>query len=153
MGRAEQSMTNVANIPHIRQVATVFVPVGDQDRALKFYLDKLGFEKRADFLYGNDSRWIEVVPPGSTIAIALVPLSEGKSKGGDETHCAFATQDIEADHATLSARGVEVDAQIARKGTPRSGLISADVSVRDAVPPQFFFRDIDGNRFLIVQSG
>jgi len=133
---------------HIRQVGTVFAPVADQGRSLEFYLDKLGFEKRADFPYGTGTRWIEVAPPGSMMAIALVAPSEGKSKGGGETHCAFATQDIEADHATLSARGVEV----ARKGTQRSGLISTDVGVGDSVPPQFFFRDIDGNRFLIVQS-
>ena len=41
----------------INQVGAVFVPVADQDRALGFYLDTLGFEKRADFTYGRDSRW------------------------------------------------------------------------------------------------
>ena len=137
----------------ISQVATVFVPVADQDRALRFYVDKLGFEKRAEFAYGNGSRWIEVAPPGSTIALALVPPSEGKSTGSGETHCAFSTQDIETDHATLSARGVDVDAKIARKGTSNQGLISMELSVGDPVPPQFFFRDVDGNRFFIVEPG
>jgi catechol 2,3-dioxygenase-like lactoylglutathione lyase family enzyme len=145
-------MSIAADNIRIRQVATVFVPVADQDRALGFYLDKLGFEKRADFSYGKDSRWIEVAPPGSMMAIALVAPTEGRSKRGDETHCAFTTQDIEADHATLSARGVEVDVEVARKGKRRSGLISTEVGVGDPVPPQFFFRDIDGNRFLIVQA-
>ena len=107
-------MTDTANTTRISQAGPVFVPVADQDRALAFYLDKLGFEKRADFLYGDGSRWIEVAPPGAAIAIALVPPSEGKSAGGDETYCAFTTKDIEADHATLRARGVEVDAEIAR---------------------------------------
>jgi hypothetical protein len=41
----------------INQVGAVFVPLADQDRALGFYLDTLGFEKRADFTYGRDSRW------------------------------------------------------------------------------------------------
>jgi catechol 2,3-dioxygenase-like lactoylglutathione lyase family enzyme len=141
------------NRTYISQVATVFVPVAHQDRALKFYVHKLGFEKRADFSYANGNRWIEVAPPVSTIAIALVPSSEGRSSGSSETHCAFATQDIEADHATLSSRGVDVDAKIARKGTTRAGLISTEVSVGDPVPPQFFFRDVDGNRFLIVEPG
>ena len=63
----------------ISQVATVFVPVADQDRALEFYLDKLGFEKRADFPYGEGGRWVEVAPPGSANAIALVPPREGGS--------------------------------------------------------------------------
>ena len=144
-------MTDSSNATRIRQVGTVFVPVADQDRALKFYLDKLGFEKRADFPYGENSRWIEVAPPGATNAIALVPPSEGKGTGGDQTYCAFSTEDIEADHATLRARGVDVDAGVARKGKHRSGLFSTDVTVGDPVPPQFFFRDIDGNRFLIVE--
>jgi catechol 2,3-dioxygenase-like lactoylglutathione lyase family enzyme len=143
-------MTDTSNETRIRQVGTVFVPVANQDRALRFYLDKLGFEKRADFRYGEDSRWIEVAPPGSSNTIALVPPSEGKAAGGNQTYCAFATDDIEADHATLRARGVEVDEGIARKGKRRSGLVSMDVTVGDPVPPQFFFRDIDGNRFLIV---
>jgi hypothetical protein len=94
-------------------------------------IEKLGFEKRADFQYGEGSRWIEVAPAGSTIAIALVPPSEGKSARGDKTHCAISTKDIEADHATLRAKGVDVDAEIARKGTRRSGLISVEVTIAD----------------------
>jgi catechol 2,3-dioxygenase-like lactoylglutathione lyase family enzyme len=143
-------MTTTRNTTCITQVANVFVPVSDQNRALEFYLDKLGFEKRVDFFYGEIHRWIEVAPPGSTNALALVPPSEGKAVGGDRTYCAFMTKDIESDHATLSARGVDVDAEIARKGTRRPGLVSLKVIVEDPVPPQFFFRDIDGNRFLIV---
>jgi catechol 2,3-dioxygenase-like lactoylglutathione lyase family enzyme len=144
-------MTDTTSTTRINQVGTVFVPVADQDRALEFYVDKLGFEKRADFSYGGGSRWIEVAPPGAANTISLVPPSEGVAAGGDEARCAFATADIEADHATLRAGGVDVDAEIARTGTPRSGLVSTDVTVGDPVPSQFFFRDPDGNRFLIVQ--
>ena len=46
----------------ISQVGTVFVPVADQDRALEFYLGKLGFETRTDTAYGEGDRWIEVAP-------------------------------------------------------------------------------------------
>jgi catechol 2,3-dioxygenase-like lactoylglutathione lyase family enzyme len=144
-------MTDTANATRISEVATVFVPVADQDRALEFYLDKLGFEKRADFPYGEGSRWVEVAPPGAANAIALVPPSEGESAGGDQTHCALATESIEEAHATLRAKGVDVDAEIARTGTSRSGLVSTEATIADPVPPQFFFRDIDGNRFLIVE--
>jgi catechol 2,3-dioxygenase-like lactoylglutathione lyase family enzyme len=149
----ERTMTDASNITHINQVGTVFVPVSDQDRALDFYVDKLGFEKRADFRYGDEgSRWIEVAPPGAANTISLVPPSEGVAAGGDQAHCAFATEDIEADHATLRARGVDVDAEIAGAGGRRSGLVSIGATVGDPVPSQFFFRDPDGNRFLIVHS-
>jgi catechol 2,3-dioxygenase-like lactoylglutathione lyase family enzyme len=144
-------MTDIADTIGIRQVGTVFVPVADQDRALGFYVDKLGFEQRADFPYGEGGRWIEVAPQGSAIAIALVGPSEGRGPGGDEAHCALTTEDIEACHTTLRARGVDVDAEIGRTGTPRSGLVSTEATVVDPVPAQFFVRDPDGNRFLIVQ--
>jgi catechol 2,3-dioxygenase-like lactoylglutathione lyase family enzyme len=149
--KRKQNMSETTKKTYIQQVGTVFVPVADQDRALEFYLDKLGFEKRADFPYGNGSRWIEVAPPGAANTISLVPPSEGMSAGGSETHCAFTTEDIEADHTALQARGVDVDAEIACKGNRRPGLISIEAVVPDPVPAQFFFRDLDGNRFLIVQ--
>ena len=146
-------MTDAARTIAINEIGTVFVPVADQERALEFYLDKLGFEKRVDFTYGDEGiRWIEVAPPGAANTIALVGRREGEPAGGDAAHCAFATRDIEADHAALRAAGVDVDSQIARTGKRRSGLVSIDVTVGDPVPAQFFFRDIDGNRFLIVDS-
>jgi catechol 2,3-dioxygenase-like lactoylglutathione lyase family enzyme len=137
----------------ISEIGAVFVPVADQDRSLEFFVDKLGFEQRSDFAYGGRHRWIEVAPPGAANTIALVPPSEGASTGGDVTRCAFATADIEVAHAALRARGVDVDAEIARTGTSRSGLVSTAVSVENPVPAQFFVRDPDGNRFLIVQPG
>jgi catechol 2,3-dioxygenase-like lactoylglutathione lyase family enzyme len=146
-------LTDAQNPIRFTEIGTVFVPVSDQDRALAFYLNQLGFEKRAEFTYGDGSRWIEVAPPGAANTIALVPPSEGVSTSREAAYCALATDDIEAAHATLRARGVDVDAEIARKGTPRSGLVSLDATIPDPVPSQFFFRDLDGNRFLIVQPG
>ena len=61
----------------IIQVGTVMVPVSNQDRALEFFLDKLGFEKRTDTPYGDGERWVEVAPPGAATTIALVPPREG----------------------------------------------------------------------------
>ncbi len=136
---------------HINTIGPIFVPVADQDQSLDFYINKLGFEKRAEFIYGNGLRWIEVAPRGAANTIALVPRGEGKPTPSDAAYCAFVTDNIESDHATLRANGVKVDAEIAHKGNSRSGLISLDITVPDPIPSQFFFRDIDGNRFLIVQ--
>jgi catechol 2,3-dioxygenase-like lactoylglutathione lyase family enzyme len=122
----------------ITQVGTVIVPVADQNRALEFYLDKLGFEKRADVPFGRGERWVEVAPPGASTTLALIPPREGEPTGID-THVSFTTDDIEADHSDLRARGVDADEQIMRMGDP--------------VPPMFFFRDQDGNRFFIVERG
>jgi catechol 2,3-dioxygenase-like lactoylglutathione lyase family enzyme len=144
-------MIDAATATHMSQVGGRVRPGCRPGPIARVYVDKLGFEKRADFVYGGRHRWLEVAPPHTTNTIALVPSSEGASAGGDMARCALATADIEADHEALRARGVEVDAEIARAGTPRSGLVSTEVSVEDPVPAQFFFRDPDGNRFLIVQ--
>ena len=133
-------------------IGTVFVPVSDQDDALAFYRDVLGFEVRADFDYGGGHRWIEVAPPGGGGTVALVPAGEGTAPAGDLARCAFATHDIDALHADLRGRGVRVDAVVAGQGVARPGLVSLDVSVPDPVPRQFFLRDGDGNRFLVVQA-
>jgi catechol 2,3-dioxygenase-like lactoylglutathione lyase family enzyme len=121
----------------ITQVATVIVPVSDQERALDFYVGTLGFEKRMDVPMGEQMRWIEVAPEGAATSVALVPPREGDPVGV-ETRIAFSTQDVDADHADLKARGVDVDDEVQRMGDP--------------VPPMFWFRDPDGNSLLIVGS-
>ena len=136
----------------IGEIGAIFVGVSDQDRALAFYRDTLGFEVRAEFTYGGGIRWIEVAPAGAINTIALVGPGEGRGGGDDRTYCAFATTDIEADHAHLRAHGVDVE-EIASAGGSRVGLLSTDATVPDPVPAQFLFRDPDGNRFLIVQPG
>ncbi len=122
----------------ISQVGTVMVPVSDQDRAIAFYTDKVGFEQRADIPFGNGDRWVEVAPVGAATTIALVPPREGDAVG-IEMRTAFTSEDIDADHASLKASGVDVDEEVMRMGDP--------------VPPMFFFRDPDGNKFLLVQRG
>lgn len=107
------------------------VPVADQDRALEFYVGKLGFEKRLDAPYSAGERWIEVAPPGAATTIALVPTREGVPTGM-ETGIRFTTKDADADHADLRACGVDADPEVMRMG--------------DFVPPMFYFRDPDGNR-------
>ena len=127
-------MTESKTKTSITHVGTVMVPVSDQDRALEFYLDKLGFEKRTDTPYGEGERWVEVAPPGAATTIALVPPREGDPIGFEVS---FTTRDADADHAALLARGVDADAAVIRMG--------------EFVPPMFTFRDPDGNRFRMVQ--
>jgi catechol 2,3-dioxygenase-like lactoylglutathione lyase family enzyme len=120
----------------IGQVATVMLPVADQDRAVEFYTERLGFEKRVDVPFGDGDRWVEVAPPGAATTVALVKPREGES-AGVESRIAFDSADIDADHAGLRERGVDVDPEVMRMGGP--------------VPPMFFFRDADGNRLLVVE--
>ena len=121
---------------HITQVGTVIVPVSDQARALEFYVEKLGFEKQTDEPYGEGDRWIEVVPPGAETTLAIVPPRPGEATG-IETRVGLTTDDIDADHADLRSKGVDVDDEVMRMGDP--------------VPPMFFLRDPDRNVFFIVE--
>lgn len=120
----------------IEDVTSVVLSVADQDRALAFYVDILGMEKRADVPFGNGERWIEVAPPNAKTTIALGRPPEGATLGRGATCISFAVDDIDATHAALKARGVDVDPEIMRAPPP--------------VPPLFFFRDPDGNPLLIV---
>ena len=57
----------------VNKIANVCVPVADQDRAVEFYVGKLGLEMRVDVPFGEGDRWIEVGLPGQTTTIAIGP--------------------------------------------------------------------------------
>src|SRR3954454_14491966 len=77
----------------IAKIGVVCIPVSDQERAIDFYVDKLGFEKRADVPFGEGYRWVEVAPPGADTTIAIVPPPPGKPTGNVETGIGLATDD------------------------------------------------------------
>jgi catechol 2,3-dioxygenase-like lactoylglutathione lyase family enzyme len=124
----------MTNATRITRIGTVIVPVNDQEQALAFYVETLGFEKRLDAPFGQGGRWIEVAPPGAATTIALVQAPDDDPTG---IVVSLATDDADGDHETLLAHGVDADAAVLRMG--------------DYVPPMFAFRDPDGNRFRMVQ--
>lgn len=133
MGQGES--TTRATRPDIREIRTVGIPVTDQDAALKFYAETLGFEVRTDIpLPQLGSRWITLAPPGGAVTVALVAAT-GDVPAGVETGIRFHTPDAAATHAALRAHGVEVGELLQWPG----------------VPPMFQARDHDGNRFEIVE--
>jgi catechol 2,3-dioxygenase-like lactoylglutathione lyase family enzyme len=124
----------------IAKVGIVVVPVSDTDRAIEFYVEKLGLEKRTDVPMGEGYRWVEVAPPGAEEAgttIAICPPPPGQQAGNAQTGIILHTDDIEAVHADLKAKGVDVDDEISRMGDP--------------VPPLVWFRDPDANVLMIAE--
>jgi predicted enzyme related to lactoylglutathione lyase len=119
----------------IGTISLVAVPATDQDRSIEFY-EALGFEKRTDISFGDKYRWVEVYPPTGTTGIALAPPRPGTDETGVETGIILTTDDIDATHAEMQLNGVDVDAEVARMGSP--------------VPPMFWFRDPDSNSLMIV---
>jgi catechol 2,3-dioxygenase-like lactoylglutathione lyase family enzyme len=130
-------MANVTSTLNLTQVGRVCVTVADTDRAIDFYVDKLGFEKVVDVPMGPNQRWVEVAIAGAPTTIALAPPPEGQSAGGAQTGIILDTTDVDADHSALKAAGVDVDEQVTRYGDP--------------VPPMFWLRDPDGNSLIIVE--
>jgi catechol 2,3-dioxygenase-like lactoylglutathione lyase family enzyme len=122
---------------HVDKISTVVVPVADQDQAIHFYTEKLGFEKRVDIPFGDQYRWVEVAPADAVTTIALAPPPPGGSAGQRETGISLHTNNIEAYHAELKGQDVDVDPEISRMGGP--------------VPPMFWLRDPEGNSLLVVQ--
>jgi catechol 2,3-dioxygenase-like lactoylglutathione lyase family enzyme len=102
----------------LTNVGTITVHVTDQDKALAFYTEKLGFEARTDMPMGPDQRWIEVAPPGAQTRILLykpTPEAPGadsyevaKAKIGKNTGMVLEVDDIEATFAELKANGVTI---------------------------------------------
>jgi catechol 2,3-dioxygenase-like lactoylglutathione lyase family enzyme len=120
----------------IDDVLTIGVPVSDQDRALDFYLEKLGLTKRRDVpLQQVGGRWIEVAPASASVTIALVPARDDVP-AGVQTGIRLKTRDAAGVHAELQTRGVDVGELLTWPG----------------VPAMFAFRDQDGNGLEVVQA-
>lgn len=123
---------------HIPGVGTVYLPVGDLDRALAFYRDVLGFEVRSDTEFDEGFRWVEVAPAGAYTVIALVPPTRPEDpQPGGQAPFGFDTPDLEAAMAELGARGVTFEDVQGGEGP---------------VPAMAYLRDPDGNRILLVQQ-
>lgn len=91
---------------NIQYVDLIGMPVTDQQRALAFYTQKLGFVERVNMEHFEipGIRWIELVPPGAASAIVLSTWEEGRSPGT----LILITTDIEADYAELQAKGLNL---------------------------------------------
>jgi predicted enzyme related to lactoylglutathione lyase len=89
--------------------------VDDQKKALQFYTDKLGFQKKADFSQGN-YRWLTVASPEDPEGVELVLESNanpaGKAyqealHGQGQPAAQFLVNDVKAEHDRLAAKGVK----------------------------------------------
>jgi lactoylglutathione lyase len=119
---------------HITGIRTVSIPVNDQDAALHFYTDNLGFTLLRDNPSPNGGRWIELAPGGDNAIVTLEPAAPELTRGAIGIR--FTTGDAEAAHAALVAVGVDTDEILRWPG----------------VPAMFAFRDPDGNAFSITET-
>jgi catechol 2,3-dioxygenase-like lactoylglutathione lyase family enzyme len=115
-------------------VDIVSIPVSDQDRAMAFYRDVLGFAVRENAELGEGRRWIELVPPAGGASITLVTWFDAMP-AGSLRGLVLGTDDAHAAFDELRARGVEF----------------AEAGVQDAPWGQHaMFCDPDGNCWVLV---
>jgi catechol 2,3-dioxygenase-like lactoylglutathione lyase family enzyme len=114
------------------RVISVTVPVADQDKAIDFYVNVLGFELRQDVELFPGGRWVEVAPPGSEVGIALLP-ADGRIPVGVR----LGTPSADEAHRDLSSAGTQ----------PHEDVLRLDFA-----PAMFTFDDPDGNRLIYIED-
>ncbi|HEX2865271.1 MAG TPA: VOC family protein [Deinococcales bacterium] len=127
----------------IQSIGIVTLLVRDQDEALDFYVNVLGFEKRVDLQMGEDYRWLTVAPPGGagvelTLTLAETPDQDARVGRQVGSYVAFVlfTNDCRGDFERLSARGVKFH------GDPKDQAWGLEV----------VFEDLYGNQIDLVQA-
>ncbi|MFE1286264.1 VOC family protein [Streptomyces sp. NPDC058751] len=117
---------------NITHASFVTLPVADQDRALRFYRDVLGFAVTAD-LDLPSGRWLQVAPEGAQTVFTLSGPGMGAFTPGEARGIMLVTTDVDADRARLAAAGVAVEGP---DDLPWGRMAS--------------FRDPDGNGLMLI---
>jgi catechol 2,3-dioxygenase-like lactoylglutathione lyase family enzyme len=129
---------SVITMTTTNSIATAMFTVADQDAAVEYYTEKLGWEVRSDVRFGEGEqagRWVEVAPPGSAAVLALNVAWGDTSPGGGAI--GVETPDVNAEHDALAGAGVSVGEFMGGDGP---------------VPQMFSITDPDGNTIWVVQA-
>ena len=117
----------------ITQLKFVGIPTSDQQRALRFYTEQLGFEIATDQAFDARQRWIELRIANSATRVVLFTPEGQEGRIGTFFNGAFACDDVAATYRQLKGRGVDF------------------VSEPQQQPWGTFaiFKDPDGNQFVL----
>lgn len=120
----------------IKGIKFLGVCVSDQDRAVKFYTEKLGLRIRTDQPFNGKQRWIELQIPGAETGIVLFTPEGQEDRIGTFINTSIACDNIDRTYEELKARGVEF-----------SGPPTAQPWGKFAI-----FKDPDGNSFVLSSA-
>jgi len=123
----------------------IVVPVSDIDRAVAFYADQLGFRVDHDTRISDDARVVQLTPPGSGCSIVVGTGVVPDMPPGSLQGLQLVVPDINAAHAELVERGVEV--------SPVQVLGESPTPMPDPLDNVgfLFFSDPDGNGWAVQQ--
>ena len=109
------------------------VPVSDIDRAKRFYVERVGFNADHDHTVDENTRFVQLTPPGSACSI-LLDHGMTSMKPGSLDGIQVVIADADGARAQLIANGVEAS------------------EVQEFPGGRFvFFEDPDGNRWSLQQ--
>ena len=91
----------------IKRIKFLGIPVRDQDRALRFYTDKLGMRILTDQEFSEKQRWIELSIPGAETGVVLFTPEGHEDRIGTFVHTSWEVDNIEKTYDELQSRGVE----------------------------------------------
>lgn len=117
----------------IRGMKFASIPVRNQDVALKFYTEKLGFKIITDQPFNDKQRWIELGIPGSDDSVVLFTPEGHQDRIGQFTGISFWSDDVIATAKLLTSRGVEFVGEPKKQDWGTAAI----------------FKDPDGNQFVI----
>jgi catechol 2,3-dioxygenase-like lactoylglutathione lyase family enzyme len=124
----------------------VVVPVSDVDRAKAFYGDQVGFDLLVDHRAGEDFRVVQMTPPGSACAIAIMKNTEMAAGTLHGLHLCVADLDVARDE--LVERGVDASEMFHfGEGGQLAGPDPERVSYNSFIS----FKDPDGNTWLVQE--
>jgi catechol 2,3-dioxygenase-like lactoylglutathione lyase family enzyme len=135
-------------------VEVITLPVNDVDRALRFYVDRVGFTLDVDYAPNDEFRVVQLTPPGSVCSIQI-----GKgltdAAAGSVRNVYFVVTDLEAARSRLLERGVEVG-EIKHK-TPIDAWDGSFAPGPDPARRDYAsfagFSDPDGNSWVLQERG
>lgn len=120
------------------RLEVVVVPVSDVDRAKAFYTEKLGFNTDHDTQISDDTRVVQLTPPGSACSI-VIGTGVAEMEPGCVKGLQLVVTDMDVARAELVGRGLELS-EIRELGRPgRPGFRFA------------FFSDPDGNGWAMQE--
>ena len=97
----------------LNKIGHITLLVKDQDEALKFYVEKLGFQKRQDAMLGS-MRWLTVSAKDQADLELTFVLADSEEKrralgkqAGDHVFLTLETDDCRKEYKALKARGVK----------------------------------------------